>query len=403
MSAESTGKLLASTCLVAAAGMSRSIGVPQIALLLFGMLNVFLAPPGTVTVRIISILWALGGLLTTNGEAPAFMFFTAVMVWPPLFLTVWVFGREHAEAAARGEPRCGPPRSRTAVAAIIAALAISVLAYRGIFAAGLQQTAMLFVGLPALLAITVILFSAPRSATGLACTVVTVGLLVSLIFLGEGMLCVLMSAPIFYGVAIGIARVWDRDREMERTGRIVFSSSAILVIALISTEGVTESWSLNREQTVTATRIVHASADDVARAVLEPPRFDRVMPLTLRAGFPRPTAVRIDDKRWTVRMRGGEMRLDGMEPRAGDLVLELSESANGLVRWTAVSDDSHMTHFLRWRGATVEWHALDGVTTQVTWTLHYERGLDPSWYFGPWERFVAGMAAGYLIDAVATP
>jgi len=39
----------------------------------------------------------------------------------------------------------------------------------------------------------------------------------------------------------------------------------------------------------------------------------------------------------------------------------------------------------------------------VTWTLDYERGLDPAWYFGPWERYATRLAAGYLIDAVATP
>jgi hypothetical protein len=102
-------------------------------------------------------------------------------------------------------------------------------------------------------------------------------------------------------------------------------------------------------------------------------------------------------------MRGGEMRLDGMEPRAGDLVLELEDARPGRLRWRAISDDSHMTHFLSWQYATVEWRALDAHTTAVTWTLQYRRGLDPSWYFGPWERYVAGIAAAYLIDAVATP
>ena len=44
-----------------------------------------------------------------------------------------------------------------------------------------------------------------------------------------------------------------------------------------------------------------------------------------------------------------------------------------------------------------------GDRTQVTWTLAYERALDPAWYFGPWERYATRLAAGYLIDAVARP
>ena len=77
--------------------------------------------------------------------------------------------------------------------------------YQLIVAHSLQQTAALFVGIPALLAIVVVFMVSPRSATGVACKAVTVGLLVSLLFLGEGMLCVVMSAPLFYAVAVAIA------------------------------------------------------------------------------------------------------------------------------------------------------------------------------------------------------
>jgi hypothetical protein len=97
------------------------------------------------------------------------------------------------------------------------------------------------------------------------------------------------------------------------------------------------------------------------------------------------------------------MRLNGMEARTGDLILELEEARAGLVRWRAVSDSSHVTHFLAWREVIVQWEPVDASTTKVTWTLRYRRGLDPSWYFGPMERYAARLAAGYLIDAVATP
>ena len=95
------------------------------------------------------------------------------------------------------------------------------------------------------------------------------------------------------------------------------------------------------------------------------------------------------------------MRLNGMEARTGDLILELEEARAGLVRWRA--DSSHMTHFLNWRESIVRWEPIDAQTTRVTWTLRYRRDLDPSWYFGPMERYAARLAAGYLIDAVATP
>ena len=92
-----------------------------------------------------------------------------------------------------------------------------------------------------------------------------------------------------------------------------------------------------------------APPDAIARALFEPPRFERALPPYLRAGFPTAIGTRIeqtsDGMRWIIQLRGGEMRVNGMEPRTGDLVLELAESTSGRVRWRAVSDTSHMTHF----------------------------------------------------------
>jgi hypothetical protein len=39
----------------------------------------------------------------------------------------------------------------------------------------------------------------------------------------------------------------------------------------------------------------------------------------------------------------------------------------------------------------------------VTWTIHFNRQLDPAWYFVPWERAAVHEAARYLILANATP
>src|SRR5262249_51208478 len=105
--------------------------------------------------------------------------------------------------------------------------------------------------------------------------------------------------------------------------------------------------------------------------------------------------------RWVIRFRGGETTLKGTDPKTGDLVLELDEARPGFAHWRVLSDTSHMTHFLAWRESTLAWEAVDPHTTKVTWTLRYDRRLDPAWYFGPWERYAVRLAAGYLIDTVA--
>ena len=298
--------------------------------------------------------------------------------------------------------------ARFALATIIIAVAVAAVAYRAILSHGLQQTAALFVGIPALLAVAVVFGVSPKSATGVACKAVTIALLVSLLFLWEGMLCVMMSAPLFYAVAIAITWVVELFRDRDRDRIITLRSCAfLLAIVPMTLEGVTGLTTIDRDDSVTVSRIVHASPDAVRRALLEAPRFDRALPLILRAGFPSPVATRIErdasGTRVVIQMRGGEMLLNGMEPRTGDLTLRLEESAPGLVRWHAVSDTSHMTHFLSWRDIVVRYDALDANTTRVTWAIHYDRALDPAWYFGPIERYAVRRAADYLVDSVATP
>ena len=46
------------------------------------------------------------------------------------------------------------------------------------------------------------------------------------------------------------------------------------------------------------------------------------------------------------------------------------------MRWRAVSDTSHLTHFLTFRESIVRWEPIDAQTTRVIWTLRYDRRWD---------------------------
>src|SRR5262245_1672420 len=208
-------------------------------------------------------------------------------------------------------------RSSAALAGMIVAVAMASVAFRVISGAGLQQSAALFIGIPALLAIVAVFSPTPRSAVGVACKSVTVGLLVSLVFLGEGIVCVAMSAPLFYLVAVLIGKGIDRSR---RDTQQFGSWIALLAVLPMSLEGVSPILTVDRMVVVSETRIVDASESDVATAIQAHPRFERPLPQFLALGLPRPAAASIDGDRWVIRMRGGETRLNGMEPRAGDLI-----------------------------------------------------------------------------------
>jgi hypothetical protein len=374
-------------------------------LLLFGIINIFLNIPDTKPLRALAIVSTMATLIwpqVLGGLWALFVF----LAWP-LGIVVVSLATRTADPAPTVEVH-GVTRARVATAALIIAVAIAAVMYRFLVHHRLEQTAALFVGIPTLLALLVVFLVSPRSAAGVACKAVTIGLLVSMLFLGEGVLCVLMSAPLFYAIAVLIGSAVDFSRRrLDRRAQSTVSCLAVLVLIPMSLEGVTDATSFNRDEWVVATKLVHAPAQAVGEAIFEPPRFNRSLPLYLRAGFPRPTATEIKRTptggRWTITIRGGEMHLNGMEPRVGTLELELEEARPGLVRFHALRDDSHMTHFLLWREAQVEWEPVSADLTRVTWKLRYRRGLDPEWYFGPWERYAATLAAGYLIDAVATP
>jgi hypothetical protein len=375
------------------------------AVLIFGIINLAFSPPGTRWVTGIAIGAAVATLLWPNVLMGP-MVLLAGLVWPIAYGVGWSVARESADT---GELEESPARRRARVglAATIAAVAIATLLYRWLILHHLGQTSALFVGLPSLLAVLVVFWVSPRSAAGAACKAVTIGLLVSLLFLGEGIVCIVMSAPLFYAVAIIIGSAVDVARRSRNTAGRAVSCIALFALAPMSLEGVTGITTLDRAQSVTVTRIVKASSSDVGRAAGQPPRFERPLPLYLSVGFPRAISTRIERRpagdEWIVRIRGGEMRLDGREPPTGTLVLALEESRPGLMRWRVVADDSHVNHYLSWTGACLEWKSIGTAETQVTWTLQYRRGLDPAWYFGPWERYAVTLAAGYLIDSVATP
>src|SRR5262249_8912422 len=157
-----------------------------LAILAFGITNVLFDPPGTVVIRTIAIAAAFAALLWPQ-NLRVFMLLVAWLVWPPAFMVSWALARESRVAATEGhEGRVASMKAKTALAALIGSVAIASAAYRAIVGGVLQQTAALFIGIPAILAIVVVFAVSPRTATGVACKAVTVGLLVSLLFLGEG-------------------------------------------------------------------------------------------------------------------------------------------------------------------------------------------------------------------------
>src|SRR5947199_5188409 len=109
-------------------------------------------------------------------------------------------------------------QSQVAVIAIIIAIAAAGTAYRLLVLKHLEQSAALFIGIPSLIAILLTLTPRPKSVTGMICKVMAIALLMSAPLLGEGFICIVMAAPIFFLVGLVIGLVIDHGRRKNRSG-----------------------------------------------------------------------------------------------------------------------------------------------------------------------------------------
>jgi len=295
------------------------------------------------------------------------------------------------------QPRRGITRQQWTLVTIILALAIAGTLYRVFVVHKLEQTAALFIGLPAVLAIILTLAPAAKSATGLIMKTTTIALLMSGPILGEGFICIIMAAPLFYLVGAVVGLVVDRRRRKEKS--LSLHAMVLLPLLLASLEGTTPKLTFPTREEITVRKIVSGSPADVERALAQRPVYDETLPPFLRMKFPLPTSA--SGGGLSV---GAERRIHfaGGEGKPGDLTMRVTQRDASSVTFTAQSDTSHIAHWLTWRTSHVAWRAAGPARTEVTWTIVYDRELDPAWYFAPWERYATRLAAEYLIDNVAT-
>lgn len=287
-------------------------------------------------------------------------------------------------------------RKKLSLVAVCVSFAIISLGGRIVYARNLETTSVMFIGIPTALAILLALKVRPKSAMATAMTGITFVLLLSAILFGEGVVCILMAAPIFYVVGAIIASIMDSSRRKRESVKLMLATPLLLM----SLEGSRKEISLPREQSVTVQSIVAANSQQVETALAAPLQFRTNLPLYLKMGFPRPVSalgsgLKMGDRR-VIHFAGGE-------GKPGDLVMEITGVSPERVAFRTVSDHSKVAHWLHWEDAVVSWHPVDERHTEVSWSLRYRRGLDPAWYFGPWERYGVGLAANYLIENVATP
>ncbi len=284
-----------------------------------------------------------------------------------------------------------PSRAQWGLVLLILSLAAARLGYMLLTNNGLKETAALFVGLPAIIALIIALTPQAKSVTGMVLKATTIALLLALISLQEGGICILMAAPLFYAVALVIGLLLDIARR-EQKG--IYGFLLLPILLLSSLEGTHESLAFNRANAVSVSRVVPAPEWEVTQTLAQTPAWTRPLPLFFRLGFPVPDSaaghgLAVGDRR-VVSFTNGHQAM-------GQMQWEIMARGTNSVRFQAAADSTPIAGWLTWQAADVQWTAVDATHTLVTWTITYERQLDPAWYFAPLERYGVGLAADYLL------
>ena len=273
---------------------------------------------------------------------------------------------------------------------LILCMATASLLYRIIVDQKLEQTSLMFIGLPAVLALC-LSFIPTKSVTGLMVKGTCLFLLISGIILGEGLICVLMAAPIFLCVAVFSGFIIDFSSKKKNKGR----TAVFLLILPFTFEGTHPQLSFPRHEEVTVQKTVflQEKPENILSRRLT---FTQELPLYLRMGFPAPLYV-----------TGGDLKVGSQGcfhfstgKKLGDICFRITRKEDNKMIFGDVRDKTPIAHWLKGKEGVIQWETnKDSGATIIKMTLIYDRLLDPAWYFGPFERYAVKLAGKYLLNS----
>ncbi|WP_044205534.1 hypothetical protein [Flammeovirga sp. OC4] len=254
----------------------------------------------------------------------------------------------------------------------------------------IEQTSLLFIGIPTLITLMVIQYSkTPKTAYGVAFQVITLFLLMASILFGEGTVCIIMSAPIFYGVSFLVIFIIAQINKRKKNK--VYTLAVIPVIIIL----------FQPNQYLSTSKVYSVSTSEVIphqvslSQLQQQPDFLRDYPSIFKLGFPTPQKITgyglgVGDQR--------HIQFLSKTKGVGTLSLAIDSISQHSVVFDIIADDTHINHWLTWQKVKVEIEHQDDQSI-VTWTSSYTCDLGPQWYFGPMEELVVNVMNEHLIHS----
>ena len=291
---------------------------------------------------------------------------------------------------------------------------------RGLHYAKLDTTALMYLGLPWLVALLLALIPiaerpksdepskpARRTSTVRGALIVMLG---SSVLLGEGFICVLMFLPIYLFVVfiMAIANQISADTQARKNSKRHPVHLIPLFLGLLALEGTHPNLSLERAGSVTVEQPTSLDRTQLWNNLQQPMVLNRSTPSGLSKLFPQPYQIDINsfevDALHTVHYRYA--RWFWTNVHEGSLELQIDELLHDptVTRLSAriTNNTSYLANYLDIQRISLEFaestDARSDANSQVSIQIDYRRTLDPVWYFSPLIKLALRGTASYLIQ-----
>ncbi len=274
----------------------------------------------------------------------------------------------------------------------------------------METTGLLYIGLPVVIAWTLLAFGRPDPGQSWVVRYKQGALDGLAILLGsaaavfEGYLCLLFTLPLYFVVLLSVFAIHALLRKVLGEDKAkVAGFSAPLLLFTFALEGTSESLTFDRQQTVFAETSVAASPSYIKQRFSQSFELDHPG-FSMLGLFPMPAEVEnsaplIEGSvhRITYRYAGWVF----FNVHEGSVELVVAKAGPNYVTVHYRNDDSYISNYLTLQRARLEMRPQSDGTTAVRLYISYRRDLDPAWYFGPLQRFAVRQMAAHILGHMA--
>jgi len=269
------------------------------------------------------------------------------------------------------------------------------LIYRATVNADMVQTYAMFIGIPLVIGVLVAYLTRPQSGLGTTIKVVTVLLCVVCPLVGEGSICILMAAPLFYAFAVLGYLLYDATSKSAKRRRRG-GPLAILLVPFLTAMLTSDRNHIDNPATniVVDEIFVAAPPERVLQTIAQSDMVARDFPLFLKLGFPLPTRLEHGSNGIT------RMHFDPRsEPWPGTNTIVSQQTIDPVrhtIRYDILEDGTKLARWLTFRSTGFEAIACPGGSLLRQRTV-YEQRMQPGFYWNPLENFAMGQMHGYAL------